>query len=94
MLNRKQIIAAFPTLILGGLTMGSIVVSAVTYGDDEPSDSAPAEGGRHHNPAWAACKKQADDQKLAPGEARHEFMRNCLKAAKASAPAPAPAPAT
>jgi hypothetical protein len=88
MLDRKKIIAALPSLVLGTLTMGSIVVSAVTYGDDAPPAGAPDGDARHHNPAWAGCKKQADDQKLAPGEARHEFMRNCMKAAKAAAPPP------
>ena len=42
---------------------------------------------RHHDPAWAGCKKQADDKKLEPGDARKEFMRNCVKAAHASTPA-------
>ena len=93
-LDRKKLAAALPSVLLTTLTLGSIVVSAVTYGDDAPPpSSAPegASGGRHHNPAWAACKKQADDQKLEPGDARHEFMKNCMKAAKEAAPA---APAT
>ena len=92
MLDRKKITAALPSLVLGTLTMGSIVISAVTYGDDAPPADAPqGGGGRHNNPAWAGCKKQADDQKLAPGDARHEFMRNCMKAAKAAAtPPPSP----
>jgi hypothetical protein len=54
-------------------------------------DAAPAntEGpnGRHHNPAWAACRKQADDQKLEPGDRRKEFMKNCIQSAKKAAPA-------
>jgi hypothetical protein len=29
----------------------------------------------------------ADEQKLQPGDARHDFMKNCLKSAHASAPA-------
>jgi hypothetical protein len=89
MLKRNSVVAALPSLVLATLTMGSIVVSAATYGDDTPAPSGPvpADGGRH-GPAWAVCKKQADDQKLAPGEARHEFMRSCMKAAK-SAPPPA-----
>jgi hypothetical protein len=89
LLNRKKLTAVLPSLLLTTVTMGSIVVSAVTYGDDAPPSSAPDGGpsGRHHNPAWAACRKQADDQKLEPGDARHAFMKNCLKAAKDAAPA-------
>jgi hypothetical protein len=68
-------------------------LSAVTRADDAPPpasqpDGAP--GGRHHNPAWAACKKQADDKNLQPGEARHEFMQACMKSARnAASPPPA-----
>jgi hypothetical protein len=90
LIDRKKPTAALPSLLLATLTLGSIVVSAVTYGDDAPPPTTAPEGGpggRHHNPAWAACKKQADDQKLEPGDARHEFMKNCLKSAKDVAPA-------
>ena len=89
LLDRKKLGATLPSLLLATLTLCSFVVSAVTYGDDAPPSSAldVAPGGRHHNPAWAACKKQADDQKLEPGDARHAFMKNCMKAAKESAPA-------
>ncbi len=60
---------------------------------DDPTPSAPAPGadggsGRHHNPAWAACKKKADDQNLERGEARREFMKDCLKSAAPTAPPP------
>ena len=72
------------------LTVGAIACSSIAMAADTPP--APAAPGndpnnRHHNPAWAACKKQADDQKLEPGDARHEFMRNCLKSAHGAAPA-------
>ncbi len=88
MLDRQRLLAAVPSLILGTLTMGSIVVSAVTYGDDAPGASRPGEGPRHRNPAWAACKKQADDQKLEHGDARRDFMKGCLKSGKSAAQAP------
>ena len=71
---------------LAALTMGA---GGIALGDDNPPPANPAPGGRHNNPAWAACKKQADDQKLQPGDARREFMKNCLKSAKSSGTAPA-----
>lgn len=65
----------------------AIATAGIALGDDNPPAN-PAPGGRHNNPAWAACKKQADDQKLDPGDARRQFMKTCLKSAKDSAPAP------
>jgi hypothetical protein len=86
----KKLIALIPTLALSALAMGSLGVGAAAVADDAPPpNSAPGDdgpSGRHHNPAWAACKKQADDQKLEPGEARRDFMKNCMKSAKDSAP--------
>jgi psiF repeat len=67
----------------------SMTAGSMALGDDTPPPANPAPGGRHNNPAWAACKKQADDQKLQPGDARHEFMKNCMKSAKGSGTAPA-----
>jgi hypothetical protein len=71
-------------LLTGGTGFGGIAAAD----DTPPSSTAPGNdaGGRHHNPAWAACKKQADDQKLEPGDARRDFMKNCMKTARASAP--------
>ena len=71
-------------------TCGAIAVSGPASADDAPPPAAaPGDGAhRHHDPAWAACKKQADDQKLQPGDARREFMKTCLKSAH---PAPPPA---
>ncbi len=86
--KRQKPRSAVPTFILAALTLGSIVVSAVTYGDDTPPAAAPGGQGHHHDPAWAGCKKQADDQKLEPGDARRDFMKNCVKSAHAAAPAP------
>jgi hypothetical protein len=73
-------------IALAALTMGA---GSIALGDDNPPPANPAPGGRHNDPAWAACKKQADDQKLQPGDARREFMKNCLKSAKSSGTAPA-----
>jgi hypothetical protein len=67
----------------------TMATGSIALGDDNPPPANPAPGGRHNNPAWAACKKQADDQKLEPGDARHEFMKNCMKSAKSSGTAPA-----
>jgi hypothetical protein len=69
---------------LAGSTIGYGVAAA---DEPPPPPSTPgSDGGKHHhNPAYAACKKQADDQKLEPGDARRDFMKNCMK----SAPAPA-----
>ena len=72
------------------LTVGAIACSSIAMAaDTPPTPAAPGNdpSNRHHNPAWAACKKQADDQKLEAGDARHEFMRNCLKSAHGTAPA-------
>jgi hypothetical protein len=67
----------------------SVAAGSMALGDDTPPPANPAPGGRHNNPAWAACKKQADDQKLGPGDARHEFMKTCMKSAKSSGTTPA-----
>ncbi len=59
----------------------------------QPANPAPAPSGRHdhrNDPAWQACRKQADDQNLERGEARRAFMKNCLKSAQGTPP-PAPA---
>jgi hypothetical protein len=74
------------TVALTALTIGA---AGTVLGDDTPPPANPAQGGRHNNPAWAACKKQADDQKLQAGDARHEFMKTCLKSAKSSGTTPA-----
>lgn len=78
-------------IALAALTIGSLGVAGVAFGDDTPPSTTDptSHGGRHNDPAWAACKKQADDQKLQPGEARHEFMKTCMKSAKSSATPPA-----
>jgi hypothetical protein len=67
---------------------GAIGVSSIAAADDAaPPAASPGDDGqhRHHDPAWAACKKQADDQKLQAGDARRDFMKACLKSAHDSA---------
>ena len=71
--------------------MGALGIGAAALADDTPppANSTPGNdgpSGRHHNPAWQACKKQADDQKLEPGDARKEFMKNCMDSAKPATP--------
>jgi hypothetical protein len=80
------------TVFLRAVALAALTIGAgsIALGDDNPPPANPAPGGRHNNPAWAACKKQADDQKLQPGDARREFMKNCLKSAPSSGTAPAP----
>jgi hypothetical protein len=79
------------TVFLRAVALAALTIGAgsIALGDDNPPPANPAPGGRHDNPAWAACKKQAEDQKLQPGDARREFMKNCLKSAKSSGTAPA-----
>ena len=91
-MNRIKNLTKIPALVVSTLTITTLGFAAVVFADDAPppaNSAPPADGqnGRHHNPAWAACKKQADDQKLEPGDARKEFMTHCLKSSKDSAPA-------
>jgi len=58
---------------------GTIGICGTALGED-PSPPAAASNARH-NPAFSACKKQADDQKLARGDARRDFMKTCMKSA-------------
>jgi hypothetical protein len=89
-MNRHPRSGLLPALsfVLLGAAFGCSLAAA---DQPAPSDAPSNDGSRHHhNPAYAACKKQADDQKLAPGDARHDFMKNCMKSAPTPAPAPAP----
>jgi len=86
----KKLAAMFRALALLFLTLGILDLNVAAADDAPPANSAPPAGapnGRQHNPAWAACKQQADDQKIGPGDARKEFMKNCIKSAKSTAPA-------
>jgi hypothetical protein len=75
--------SALRAIAIALVAIGSISAAEIARADDPPH------GDHHHDPAWAACKKQADDQKLQPGDARHEFMKTCMKSAKSAAPPPA-----
>jgi hypothetical protein len=85
-MNRSRKLPALLSLPLIFSMSATIGFSTALAADEPPSPSTPAPGngaGRHHNPAFAACKKQADDQKLAAGDARRDFMKNCMKSAPA-----------
>jgi hypothetical protein len=84
----KKLSAMIPALAISSLTLGTLGLNIAAADDAPPANSAPpSPNGRHHNPAWAACKKQADDKKIAPGDAHKEFMKNCINSAKGTAPA-------
>jgi hypothetical protein len=88
MIRLPTISALLPALSLVLFTGATIGVSAVAFADEPPPPpTTPSpETGRHHNPALAACKKQADDQKLPAGSARRDFVKNCMKSAQAAPP--------
>jgi hypothetical protein len=79
------------TMFLRAVALAALTIGAggIALGDDNPPPANPVPGERHNNPAWMACKKQADDQKLQPGDARRKFMKSCLQSAKGSGTAPA-----
>jgi invasion protein IalB len=91
MIRLPTINALLPALALVLFTGATMQVSAVAAADEPPpppTTTPPENGaGRRHNPAFAACKKQADDQKLTAGTARRDFMTNCMKSAQAAPPA-------
>jgi Spy/CpxP family protein refolding chaperone len=92
MIRHSKLTALIPTLALALAAGGAISFSSMAAADDAPPPAAaPGNdgGGRHHDPAWAGCKKKADDQKLQPGDARRDFMKSCVKDARSAAPAPA-----
>jgi hypothetical protein len=86
----KKLAVFIPVLALSAFTIGPVGTAVAS--DAPPPNAAPgndASGGRHHNAAWMACNKQADDQKLEPGDARSEFIKNCMKNAEGTEPPPA-----
>lgn len=92
MIRSNRLSAILPVLALAALASGAAAFGSAAMADDTPAPPATApgtdgQGGKHHNPAWAACKKQADDQKLQPGDARRDFMKNCMKSAPSTPPA-------
>jgi len=96
MIRRKRFGAVLTVLGFAALAGSGGAFAAAPMAEDPPAPpatapGADAPGGRHHNPAWAACKKQADDQKMQPGDARRGFMKNCMKSAAPTAPSTAPA---
>jgi psiF repeat len=86
-MNRANKLTALLPALVTWTAMGTLGSTTVALGDDAPPASSDGPNGRHHNPAWAACKKQADDRKLEPGDARKEFMKTCIQSAKKAAPA-------
>jgi len=88
--------AALPAVICAAAMLLDLGAALPAVADDPPappaSPEAPPQGGHDHrnDPAWQACKKQADAQNLERGPARREFMQNCLKSSKETPP-PAPA---
>jgi hypothetical protein len=78
------LLPALPLIVFGA----ALSFSAGAIADDPPpapTTPAPGSGGRHHNPAFESCKRQADDQKIVAGDARHAFIKNCMKSAPPSA---------
>lgn len=93
MMSMKQRSSLSATIGLAALALLlPVSLPRLALADEAPPASTapgnPGAGGRHHenDPAWQACRKQADDQKLAPGDARREFMKDCVKKAKAANP--------
>ncbi|HEX3912598.1 MAG TPA: hypothetical protein VHW71_03755 [Steroidobacteraceae bacterium] len=82
-MTRSRISSLLP--VLAFTTFCSLATySAGVFADDPTPPPTPADRGHHRNPAFAACKKQADDQKLARGDARRDFIKNCMKSAPAA----------
>jgi hypothetical protein len=90
MIRLKILATLIPVLAIPALTIATLILPTVAVAEDTPpANSAPPSDDanrQHHDLEWVACKKQADDQKLAPGDARREFMKNCMKSAKSTAP--------
>jgi hypothetical protein len=89
MIRPSRFTALLPALVPALSTGGTLGFSGIAAADDTPPPATPGNdrSGRHHDPAWAECKKQADGQKLQPGAARRDFMKSCMKSAHAPAPA-------
>jgi hypothetical protein len=91
---RTHLTTLIPALALSALAMASWSVSAAPDDQTPPANSAPGADaprkGPHHNPAWQACNKQADDQNIAAKDARREFMRSCMKSAQEAPQPPSP----
>jgi hypothetical protein len=92
MMIRSRLTTLIPALALSALAMASLSAAAAPGDDTPPPNSAPGadapRNGPHHDAAWQACNKQADDQNISARDARREFMRSCMKAAKEASPPP------
>jgi hypothetical protein len=77
--HRLPVAAWYAALLLA--TAG---IAATDQSAPAPSPPADAPHGPNRQ-QWEACHKQADDQKLARGEARREFMKNCMKGSQPGA---------
>jgi hypothetical protein len=83
MLKPHRFAAFCAAAAVAALTAGSMLATTMAATADQ--NSSPRNVNREQ---WAACRKQADDQKLARGEARRNFMRNCMKNAQQPEPSP------
>ena len=83
MLKPHRFAAFCAAAAVAALTAGSMLATTTAAAADQ--SSSPRNVNREQ---WAVCRKQADDQKLARGEARRSFMRNCMKNAQQSEPSP------
>jgi hypothetical protein len=83
MLKPHRFAAFCAATAVAALTAGSMLATTTAAAADQ--SSSPRNVNREQ---WAVCRKQADDQKLARGEARRNFMRNCMKNAQQSEPSP------
>ncbi len=57
-------------------------VAPLVFAQASPGGGMGGHGNHANNPQMQACRKQADDQNLARGEARKSFMQNCMKNAQ------------
>jgi hypothetical protein len=74
--------------VVSALAAAGIAAADPSPATPTPPPSGPGSAPRDANRVqWQACHKQADDQKLARGEARREFMKNCMKASQPGAAA-------
>ena len=87
---RSHFTTLIPALALSALAVASSSVSAAPDDTPPPANSSPGadapRNGPHHDAAWQACNKQADDQNIETKDARREFMRSCMRSAKEAAP--------
>lgn len=68
------------SLVLG--TVAPLVLAQMT-----PPGAVGTSARGHDNPAWQDCRKRADAQKVATGDARQQFMRQCLESKRADSDA-------